>query len=209
MCRKVCGERYGVERYVVGGMWWEDPTNGYYNVRATTHDEIRPGSRSVLYQEFRPPNPASVAASGPPAGINPAPIGRYDVRPPSRIAHATYAHFNTIARTKQSQAPPNPPPQTTDYSRECGLLESTNQLAYDSYGYPTTAQYSQYRLGFAPPLEEGPAYEMYPTGQGVGLSQGAGPDPALGKYGSSTRFSYSSPQTEYSQRHTQRMQTHV
>ncbi|XP_072524986.1 kin of IRRE-like protein 1b isoform X2 [Salminus brasiliensis] len=192
----------------------KDPTNGYYNVRATTHEEIRPGSRSVLYQEFRPPNPASVSASatGPPAGINPAPIapiGRYEPRPPSRIAHNTYAHFNTIARTKQSQVPPNPPPQTTDYSRECGLLESTNQLAYDSYGYPTTAQYSQYRLGFAPPLEEGPAYEMYPTGQGVGLSQGAGADPALGKYGSSTRFSYSSPQTEYSQRHTQRMQTHV
>uniref|UniRef100_A0AAR2J492 Kin of IRRE-like protein 1 n=1 Tax=Pygocentrus nattereri TaxID=42514 RepID=A0AAR2J492_PYGNA len=160
----------------------KDPTNGYYNVRATTHDEIHPGSRSVLYQEFRPPNPASVSP-----------------RPPSRIAHTTYAHFNTIARTKQSQAPPNPPPQTTDYSRECGLLESTNQLAYDSYGYPTTAQYSQYRLGFAPPLEEGPAYEI----------QAPGPDPALGKYGSSTRFSYSSPQTEYSQRHTQRMQTHV
>uniref|UniRef100_A0AAR2LPC6 Kin of IRRE-like protein 1 n=1 Tax=Pygocentrus nattereri TaxID=42514 RepID=A0AAR2LPC6_PYGNA len=188
-----------------------DPTNGYYNVRATTHDEIHPGSRSVLYQEFRPPNPASVSASatGPTAVINPAPIGRYEPRPPSRIAHTTYAHFNTIARTKQSQAPPNPPPQTTDYSRECGLLESTNQLAYDSYGYPTTAQYSQYRLGFAPPLEEGPAYEMYPTGQGVGLSQGVGLNPALGKYGSSTRFSYSSPQTEYSQRHTQRMQTHV
>ncbi|XP_035384326.1 kin of IRRE-like protein 1b isoform X1 [Electrophorus electricus] len=189
----------------------KDPTNGYYNVRATTHDEARPVSRAILYQEFRPPNPASVSASatGPVTNINPAPIGRYEPRPSSRIAHSTYAHFNTIARTKQSQAPPKPVPQTTDYSRECGLLESTNQLAYDTYGYPSTAQYAQYRLGFAPPLEEGPAYEMYPTGQGVGPSQGAGQDAGLGKYGSSTRFSYSSPPTEFSQRHTQRMQTHV
>ncbi|XP_076837685.1 kin of IRRE-like protein 1b isoform X2 [Brachyhypopomus gauderio] len=189
----------------------KDPTNGYYNVRATTHDEVRPISRAIQYQEFRPPNPASVSASatGPATNINPAPIGRYEPRPSSRVPHNTYAHFNTIARTKQSQAPPKPAPQTTDYSRECGLLESTNQLAYDTYGYPTTAQYAQYRLGFAPPLEEGPAYEMYPTGQGVGPSQGVGPDAGLGKYGSSTRFSYSSPPTEYSQRHTQRMQTHV
>ncbi|KAK1790957.1 hypothetical protein P4O66_014798, partial [Electrophorus voltai] len=96
----------------------------------------------------------------PVTNINPAPIGRYEPRPSSRIAHSTYAHFNTIARTKQSQAPPKPVPQTTDYSRECGLLESTNQLAYDTYGYPSTAQYAQYRLGFAPPLEEGPAYEI-------------------------------------------------
>lgn len=188
-------------------MFFQDPTNGYYNVRATTHDEGRVAAR---YQEFRQPNPAvvSASASGPTANINPGPIGRFDVRPSSRIPHNTYAHFSTIARTKH-QAAPKPVPQTTDYSRECGLLESTNQLAYDTYGYPSTAQYAQYRLGFAPPLEEGPAYEMYPTGQGVGSSQGVGPDAGLGKYGSSTRFSYSSPPTEYSQRHTQRMQTHV
>ncbi|KAK3513801.1 hypothetical protein QTP70_028874 [Hemibagrus guttatus] len=186
----------------------KDPTNGYYNVRATTHDE---GRTTARYQEFRPPNPASVStsAAGSAPNINPAPIGRYEPRPPSRITHNTYAHFSTIARTKQSQGPPKAALQTTDYSRECGLLESTNQLNYDTYGYQTTAQYAQYRLGFAPPLEEGPAYEMYPTGQGVGPNQGVGPDAGLGKYGSSTRFSYSSPPTEYSQRHTQRMQTHV
>ncbi|XP_048018732.1 kin of IRRE-like protein 1 isoform X2 [Megalobrama amblycephala] len=52
-----------------------DPTNGYYNVRATTHDEVRASTRSLLYQEFRPPNPASVSASagGPVANIHPAP----------------------------------------------------------------------------------------------------------------------------------------
>ncbi|XP_026781509.3 kin of IRRE-like protein 1b isoform X1 [Pangasianodon hypophthalmus] len=186
----------------------KDPTNGYYNVRATTHEE---GRTTARYQEFRPPNPSSVStsAAGSAPSINPAPIGRYEPRPPSRITHNTYAHFSTIARTKQSQGPPKAALQTTDYSRECGLLESTNQLTYDTYGYQTTAQYAQYRLGFAPPLEEGPAYEMYPTGQGVGPNQGVGPDAGLGKYGSSTRFSYSSPPTEYSQRHTQRMQTHV
>ncbi|KAI5615349.1 kin of IRRE like b isoform X5, partial [Silurus asotus] len=186
----------------------KDPTNGYYNVRATTHDEGRSAAR---YQEFRPPNPASVStsAAGSAPGINPAPIGRYEPRPPSRITHNTYAQFSTIARTKQSQGPPKAALQTTDYSRECGLLESTNPLTYDTYGYQTSAQYAQYRLGFAPPLEEGPAYEMYPKGQGVGPNQGVGPEAGLGKYGSSTRFSYSSPPTEYSQRHTQRMQTHV
>ncbi|XP_048019749.1 kin of IRRE-like protein 1 isoform X4 [Megalobrama amblycephala] len=41
----------------------KDPTNGNYNVRATTHDEVRASTRSLLYQEFRPPNPASVSAS--------------------------------------------------------------------------------------------------------------------------------------------------
>lgn len=75
-------------------------------------------------------------------------------------------------------------------------------------------------MGFAPPIEEGPAYEMYPTGQGTGPGPGPGPGPGqgpgqqspetgLGQYGSSTRFSYSSPPSDYSQRHTQRMQTHV
>uniref|UniRef100_A0A671LWX9 Kin of IRRE-like protein 1 n=1 Tax=Sinocyclocheilus anshuiensis TaxID=1608454 RepID=A0A671LWX9_9TELE len=140
----------------------KDPTNGYYNVRATTHDEVRTSTRSLLYQEFRPPNPASVSP-----------------RPASRMAHNTYTHFNTIARASQIQAPPKPVSKPTDYSGERGLLESTNPLAFDSYAYSTTPQY---RLGFAPPLEAGPAYEMYPTGQGVGTSQ---------------------------DRHTQRMQTHV
>ncbi|XP_026062990.1 kin of IRRE-like protein 1 [Carassius auratus] len=182
----------------------KDPTNGYYNVRATTHDEVRTSTRSLLYQEFRPLNPASVSATagGPVPNIHPAPTGRYEPRPASRMAHNTYTHFNTIARASQIQAPPNPVSKTTDYSGERGLLESTNPLAFDSYAYSTTPQY---RLGFAPPLEAGPAYEMYPTGQGVGTSQ----DANTGKYPSSAQFPYSTPPTEYSQRHTQRMQTHV
>uniref|UniRef100_A0A665VCT1 Kin of IRRE-like protein 1 n=1 Tax=Echeneis naucrates TaxID=173247 RepID=A0A665VCT1_ECHNA len=165
---------------------YSDPTNGYYNVRATTHDEARPQSRAIHYQgEFRSPNPSSG-----PAG---ATTGCYDPRPPSRMSHSTYAQFNTFSRVAQSQqAPPNPALQSPgDYPGDCGLLDSTTQLAYDNYGYPS--QYPSYRMGFAPPIEEGPAYEMYPTGQGTG----------------STRFSYSSPPSDYSHRHTQRMQTHV
>uniref|UniRef100_A0A3P9DCY8 Kin of IRRE-like protein 1 n=1 Tax=Maylandia zebra TaxID=106582 RepID=A0A3P9DCY8_9CICH len=119
--------------------------------------------------------------------------GCYDPRPPSRMSHSTYAQFNTFSRAAQSQqAPANPALQSPgEYPGDCGLLDSTTQLAYDNYGYPS--QYPSYRMGFAPPIEEGPAYEMYPTGQGTG----------------STRFSYSSPPSDYSQRHTQRMQTHV
>lgn len=190
---------------------FQDPTNGYYNVRATTHEDVRASSRSLLYQEFRPPNPASVSASagGPVPNIHPAPTGRYEPRPASRMAHNTY--FNTIARVSQSQAPANPISKTTDYPGDRGLLESTNPLAFDSYAYSTTPQY---RLGFAPPLEGGPAYEMYPTGPtaqgaGAGTSQGAGQETNVGKYPSSAPFPYSTPPTEYSQRHTQRMQTHV
>uniref|UniRef100_A0A8C9Y8Q7 Kirre like nephrin family adhesion molecule 1b n=1 Tax=Sander lucioperca TaxID=283035 RepID=A0A8C9Y8Q7_SANLU len=153
----------------------KDPTNGYYNVRATTHDEARPQSRAIHYQGSR--------------------AGCYDPRPPSRMSHATYAQFNTFTRVAQSQqAPPNPALQSPgDYPGDCGLLDSTTQLTYDNYGYPS--QYPSYRMGFAPPIEEGPSYEIPETG--------------LGQYGTSTRFSYSSPPSDYSQRHTQRMQTHV
>uniref|UniRef100_A0A6Q2Y8U3 Ig-like domain-containing protein n=1 Tax=Esox lucius TaxID=8010 RepID=A0A6Q2Y8U3_ESOLU len=159
----------------------KDPTNGYYNVRATTHDDARASSRSVLYQgEFRIPGSR---------------MGCYDPRPPSRMSHASYAQFNTFTRTGQSQGPPNsshpshPAAQTGDFLGECSPLDANTKLTYDNFGYPA------YRMGFAPPLEGGPAYEMYSTGQG---------------YGTSTRFSYSSPPgTEYNQRHTQRMQTHV
>uniref|UniRef100_A0A8C9RQ81 Kin of IRRE-like protein 1 n=1 Tax=Scleropages formosus TaxID=113540 RepID=A0A8C9RQ81_SCLFO len=156
----------------------KDPTNGYYNVRATTHDDARPSSRSMLYPEYR--------ARG----------ACYDPRPPSRLSHTSYAQFNTFSRPGQSQqAAPNPAPPSGDFSGDCSLLDSSTQLAYDNYGYPT--QYS-YRLGFAPPLEGGPAYEMYGTGP-----------PGLGKYGTSARFSYTSQPSDYSHRHTQRMQTHV
>uniref|UniRef100_A0A8C9Y8A6 Kirre like nephrin family adhesion molecule 1b n=1 Tax=Sander lucioperca TaxID=283035 RepID=A0A8C9Y8A6_SANLU len=184
----------------------KDPTNGYYNVRATTHDEARPQSRAIHYQgEFRSPNPnsgpAGASSSGAPAGasgaVPPSAVpgsraGCYDPRPPSRMSHATYAQFNTFTRVAQSQqAPPNPALQSPgDYPGDCGLLDSTTQLTYDNYGYPS--QYPSYRMG-----------------QGPGPGPGPGPETGLGQYGTSTRFSYSSPPSDYSQRHTQRMQTHV
>uniref|UniRef100_A0A674CRP4 Kirre like nephrin family adhesion molecule 1b n=1 Tax=Salmo trutta TaxID=8032 RepID=A0A674CRP4_SALTR len=55
----------------------KDPTNGYYNVRATTHDEARPSSHSMLYQ---------------------GEAGCYDPRPPSRMSHTNYPQFNTFTR---------------------------------------------------------------------------------------------------------------
>lgn len=209
----------------------QDPTNGYYNVRATTHDEARPQTRVVHYQgDFRPPNPSGVLSGATSSGNSPATSGAvppstvpgsragcYDPRPPSRMSHSTYAQFNTFSRAAQSQqAPPNTALQSPgEYpGGDCGLLDNTTQLPYDNYGYP--AQYATYRMGFAPPVEEPPAYEMYATGQGTGPGPGPGPGPGqqspetgLGKYGSSTRFSYSSPPSDYSHRHTQRMQTHV
>uniref|UniRef100_A0A3B4ACI3 Ig-like domain-containing protein n=1 Tax=Periophthalmus magnuspinnatus TaxID=409849 RepID=A0A3B4ACI3_9GOBI len=153
----------------------KDPTNGYYNVRATTHEDARPQSRTVHYQ--------AVAPTGMPGSR----AGCYDPRPPSRISHTTYAHFNTYSRAPQSQQPPVLP-SPSDYSGDCGIMETSAQMGYDNYGYP--AQYATYRMGFAPTIEEGP-------------------ETGLGKYGSNTRFSYSSPQSDYSSRHTQRMQTHV
>uniref|UniRef100_A0A3Q3IK13 Ig-like domain-containing protein n=1 Tax=Monopterus albus TaxID=43700 RepID=A0A3Q3IK13_MONAL len=121
----------------------------------------------------------------------------YDPRPPSRLSHISYAQFNTFARGGQSQQPPvNPAPAASDFPGDCSLLDSTSQLAYDNYGYPS--HYQTYRMGFAPSslatLEAGPSYEMY----------------GVGKSGSSTRFSYTSQHSDYSHsRHTQRMQTHV
>uniref|UniRef100_A0A8C8HWT8 Ig-like domain-containing protein n=1 Tax=Oncorhynchus tshawytscha TaxID=74940 RepID=A0A8C8HWT8_ONCTS len=199
----------------------KDPTNGYYNVRATTHDEARPSSRSMLYQgEFRtsnPPGGATGATSSGPAG------GCYDPRPPSRMSHTNYPQFNTFTRAGPSQVPPNtnhpahpshpahPASQTTDFPGDCGLLDNNSQLTYDNYGYP--AQYPTYRVGFAPPLEGGPAYEVYPTGQGVGPGTDYSP-PGTDYSPPATDYSppatdYSPPGTEYNQRHTQRMQTHV
>ncbi|XP_062371619.1 kin of IRRE-like protein 1b [Sardina pilchardus] len=189
----------------------KDPTNGYYNVRATPQDETHPSTRSLLYQEFRPANPpppSGLPAAAPLASVpatsrsGHAPIGRYEVRPQSRLSHPGYSHFNTVARVTQGKAPPS-----TDFSGDCGLLTSTNQVAYDGYAYPTSSQYTQYRMGFAPPLEEGPAYEMYPTGQGAG--QGVASEQPTPKYGSAAHFPYNTPPTEHSQKHTQRMQTHV
>ncbi|KAJ8409811.1 hypothetical protein AAFF_G00218700 [Aldrovandia affinis] len=191
----------------------KDPTNGYYNVRATAHEDARPSSRSILYPEYRPSNPAAgVGVGGAGAGVGASAAaaggvaagargGCYDPRPPSRLSHTSYAQFNTFTRAGQPQQapPPNPAPQTAEFPGDCGLLDSSAQLAYDSYG-PT---HYPYRLGFVPPMEGGPAYEMY------GAGPGAGSETVLGKYGSSARFSYTSQPADYTHRHTQRMQTHV
>ncbi|XP_057713301.1 kin of IRRE-like protein 1b isoform X1 [Corythoichthys intestinalis] len=198
----------------------KDPTNGYYNVRATTHDEARPQSRTVHYQgDFRSPKPSGGPGGGsaliaapttapggavPPSGVPGSRAGCYDPRPPSRMSHSTYAQFSTLSRAAAAQqAATNP---AGDYPGDCGLLDGSTQLAYDNYGYPS--QYHGYRVAFAPPMEEGPAYEMYPTGPGSGPEQQS-PEAGLGKYDAATRFSYSSPPSDQSQRHTQRMQTHV
>ncbi|XP_026887441.2 kin of IRRE-like protein 1a isoform X3 [Electrophorus electricus] len=206
----------------------KDPTNGYYNVRASTHDEGRPASRSMHYSEYRSSNqpggaaavssssgaPGATAGPGTPSSLAPGSrAGCYDPRPPSRLSHNSYAQFNTFSRPGQTQQPPpSSGPQTGDFPADCGLLDSTPQLAYDNYSYP--AHYPTYRLGFAPSslatLEGGPAYEMYSVGPSVGAAGSATtPETGLGKYGSSTRFSYTSQHSDYSHRHTQRMQTHV
>ncbi|XP_061565859.1 kin of IRRE-like protein 1a isoform X2 [Cololabis saira] len=224
----------------------KDPTNGYYNVRASTHDEGHPGSRSAMhYSDYRSPGgtpggAASISSSTGGSGATasggaPGPLtspGRpqacYDPRPPSRLSHISYAQFNTFTRGGQSQQPPAnpaPPPAADGFPADCSLLDSTSQLAYDNYGYPS--HYQTYRMGFAPsslaPLEAGPSYEMYGVGSGVGspavvpgvpgvpgAPAPSGSETGLGKYGSSTRFSYTSQHSDYSHsRHTQRMQTHV
>uniref|UniRef100_A0A8C1ZAF1 Kin of IRRE-like protein 1 n=1 Tax=Cyprinus carpio TaxID=7962 RepID=A0A8C1ZAF1_CYPCA len=181
----------------------KDPTNGYYNVRASTHDEGRPASRSMHYSDYRTSGHSLAPGSR---------AGCYDPRPPSRLSHNSYAQFNTFTRAGQSQQPPpSSGPQTSDFTADCSLLDSTAQLGYENYGYP---HYPTFRMGFGPPslapLESGPAYEMYGVGPSVGAGGGTGtPENGLGKYGSSTRFSYTSQHSDYSHRHTQRMQTHV
>ncbi|KTG05117.1 hypothetical protein cypCar_00003132, partial [Cyprinus carpio] len=206
----------------------KDPTNGYYNVRASTHDEGRPASRSMHYSDYRTSGqpggaaavvssgsgaPGATAGPGTPSSLAPGSrAGCYDPRPPSRLSHNSYAQFNTFTRAGQSQQPPpSSGPQTSDFTAECSLLDSTAQLGYENYGYP---HYPTFRMGFGPPslapLEGGPAYEMYGVGPSVGAGGGTGtPETGLGKYGSSTRFSYTSQHSDYSHRHTQRMQTHV
>ncbi|XP_065131501.1 kin of IRRE-like protein 1a isoform X3 [Paramisgurnus dabryanus] len=207
---------------------YSDPTNGYYNVRASTHDEGRPASRSMHYSDYRTSTqpggaavvssssgaPGATAGPGTPSSLAPGSrVGCYDPRPPSRLSHNSYAQFNTFTRPGQSQQPPpSSGPQTSDFPPDCSLLDATPQLGYENYGYPS--HYPTFRMGFAPPslapLEGGPAYEMYGVGPSVGAGGSTGtPETGLGKYGSSTRFSYTSQHSDYSHRHTQRMQTHV
>ncbi|KPP68819.1 kin of IRRE-like protein 1-like, partial [Scleropages formosus] len=200
----------------------KDPTNGYYNVRANPHDETQPSTCSMLYHEYQPANMAGgaagavaggtgvpsgggVACSGAVAGGTGsgggAGAGTYNPRPPSRFSHTNYAQFSTFARVGKSQpATTNPAPSMGEFSRDCGLLESSTQLAYETYNY--RAQYP-YRLGFTP-LEGTPAFEMYGTAATAGIAQETG----FGKFGGSARFSYTSQRTDYTHRHNQRMQTH-
>ncbi|KAL4618259.1 kin of IRRE-like protein 1 [Arapaima gigas] len=200
----------------------KDPTNGYYNVRANPPDEAQPSTCSTLYHEYQPASVAgaaaeavagttgvasggsvacsgAVASSGSGAGAG---AGTYNPRPPSRLSHANYTQFSTFARPSKSQpATTNPAPSVGDFSRECGLLESSTQLAYETYNY--RAQYP-YRLGFNP-LEGPPAFEMY----GSAATAGLGSETGFGKFGGSAHLSYTSQRTDYTQRHNQRMQTHV
>lgn len=159
----------------------QDPTNGYYNVRA---HEDRPSSRAVLYADYRTPGPA-----------------RFDGRPSSRLSHSSgYAQLNTYSRAPASDygpesAPPGPAaPAGTDTTSQ---LSYENYEKFNSHPFPGAAGYPTYRLGYpqAPPsgLERTP-YEAY--------------DP-IGKYATATRFSYTSQHSDYGQRFQQRMQTHV
>nr|BAF38762.1 putative kin of IRRE-like protein [Sus scrofa] len=159
----------------------QDPTNGYYNVRA---HEDRPSSRAVLYADYRAPGPA-----------------RFDGRPSSRLSHSSgYAQLNTYSRAPASDYGPEPTPPGP--AAPAGT-DTTSQLSYENYEkfnshpFPGAAGYPTYRLGYpqAPPsgLERTP-YEAY--------------DP-IGKYATATRFSYTSQHSDYGQRFQQRMQTHV
>lgn len=158
----------------------QDPTNGYYNVRA---HEDRPASRSVLYADYRTPGP-----------------GRYEARPPSRLSHSSgYAQLNTYSRggpaseySAEAAAGTGAPPGTAGG-------ETASQLSYENYGghgaFPAGGGYGGYRLGYGqPPSLERAPYDAY--------------DP-MGKYASATRFSYTSQHSDYGQRFQQRMQTHV
>lgn len=155
----------------------QDPTNGYYNVRA---HEDRPSSRTVLYTDYRAPGPA-----------------RYDGRPSSRLSHSSgYAQLSSYGRGPASDYSGDPVPGPTPGT---AAADTASQLSYENYGghsgFPPSASYATYRLGYSqppPPTLDRAAYDTY--------------DP-LGKYTASTRFSYTS--SDYGQRFQQRMQTHV
>lgn len=159
----------------------QDPTNGYYNVRA---HEDRPSSRAVLYADYRAPGPA-----------------RFDGRPSSRLSHSSgYAQLNTYSRAPAPDYGPEPTPPgpaAPAGNDTASQLSYENYEKFNSHPFPGAAGYPTYRLGYpqAPPsgLERTP-YEAY--------------DP-IGKYATATRFSYTSQHSDYGQRFQQRMQTHV
>ena len=159
----------------------QDPTNGYYNVRA---HEDRPASRAVLYADYRAPGPA-----------------RFDGRPASRLSHSSgYAQLSTYSRAPASDFGPEPAapgPAAPAGADSAGTLSYENYDKFNPHPFPAAAGYPTYRLGYpqAPPsgLERTP-FEAY--------------DP-IGKYATATRFSYTSQHSDYGQRFQQRMQTHV
>lgn len=173
--------REGASSSIIFSCCPQDPTNGYYNVRA---HEDRPSSRAVLYADYRAPGPA-----------------RFDGRPSSRLSHSSgYAQLNTYSRAPASEYGPEP---TAPGPAAPAVTDTTSQLSYENYEkfsshpFPGAAGYPTYRLGYpqAPPsgLERTP-FEAY--------------DP-IGKYATATRFSYTSQHSDYGQRFQQRMQTHV
>uniref|UniRef100_A0A8C6J6Y1 Uncharacterized protein n=1 Tax=Melopsittacus undulatus TaxID=13146 RepID=A0A8C6J6Y1_MELUD len=115
--------------------------------------------------------------------------GRFDARPPSRLSHSSgYAQLSTYGRGTAPGCGPG-----------SGGADTASQLSYENYGghaaFPAGAAYPTYRLGYGqPPSMERAPYDAY--------------DP-MGKYGSATRFSYTSQHSDYGQRFQQRMQTHV
>ncbi|RLV62598.1 hypothetical protein DV515_00019142, partial [Chloebia gouldiae] len=131
----------------------QDPTNGYYNVRA---HEDRPASRSVLYGDYRAPGP-----------------GRFEARPPSRLSHSSgYAQLSSYPRG----GPEFPPEAAAAPGTAAG--DTASQLSYENYAgggggaFPGGAAFPPYRLGFAAAaagLERG-AYEAY---EAVGKFGGA------------------------------------
>lgn len=146
----------------LGLVLFQDPTNGYYNVRA---HEDRPSSRTVLYADYRNPGPT-----------------RFDGRPASRLSHSSgYAQLSTYSRAPASDYSGDPVPGPTPGT---ATAETASQLSYENYGghtaFPPSAGYATYRLGYTqppPPALDRAAFDAY--------------DP-LGKYTTATRFSYTS-----------------
>lgn len=158
----------------------QDPTNGYYNVRA---HEDRPASRAVLYADYRAPGPA-----------------RFDGRPASRLSHSSgYAQLSSYSRAPASDFGPEPPaagPPNAAGADGAGALSYENYDKFGPHPFPAAAGFPGYRLGYpqAPAGLERTPFEAY--------------DP-IGKYATATRFSYTSQHSDFGQRFQQRMQTHV
>lgn len=123
---------------------FQDPTNGYYNVRA---HEDRPSSR-VLYPDYRNPGPT-----------------RFEGRPSSRLSHSSgYAQL-AYGRGPTSDYSGDPGPGPTAGP---ATSETASQLSYETYGahtaFPPNAGYATYRLGYTqppPPALDRAPYDTY------------------------------------------------